>query len=40
MRLSPIVEAAPGIPGGPVLALAARTVGGAGDLLGRFRGRR
>jgi uncharacterized protein (TIGR03083 family) len=40
MRLTPIVEAAPGIPGGPVLALAARTVGGAGDLLGRLRGRR
>ncbi|SFU02080.1 TIGR03083 family protein [Geodermatophilus amargosae] len=40
MRLAPIVESAPGIPGGPILALAARTVGGAGDLLGRFRGRR
>ncbi len=40
MRLAPIVESAPGIPGGPILALAARTVGGAGDLLGRLRGRR
>ncbi|WP_336033540.1 maleylpyruvate isomerase N-terminal domain-containing protein [Geodermatophilus sp. FMUSA9-8] len=40
MRLAPIVEAAPGIPGGPILALAARTVGGTGDLLGRLRGRR
>jgi hypothetical protein len=40
MRLAPIVEAAPGIPGGPVLALAARTVGGTGDLLERLRGRR
>ncbi|SFP30937.1 TIGR03083 family protein [Geodermatophilus dictyosporus] len=40
VRLAPIVESAPGIPGAPVLALAARTVGGAGDLLGRLRGRR
>jgi uncharacterized protein (TIGR03083 family) len=40
MQLAPIVESAPGIPGGPILALAARTVGGAGDLLGRLRGRR
>lgn len=40
MRLAPIVESAPGIPGGPVLQLAARTVGGTGDLLGRLRGRR
>ncbi len=39
MALAPIVESAPGIPGGPILALAARTVGGAGDLLGRLRGR-
>jgi uncharacterized protein (TIGR03083 family) len=38
MQLAPIVESAPGIPGGPILALAARTVGGAGDLLGRLRG--
>ncbi|MEX5721791.1 maleylpyruvate isomerase N-terminal domain-containing protein [Geodermatophilus maliterrae] len=40
MTLAPIVESAPGIPGGPILAMAARTVGGAGDLLGRLRGRR
>jgi uncharacterized protein (TIGR03083 family) len=40
VRLAPIVESAPGIPGGPVLALAGRTIGGAGDLLGRLRGRR
>ncbi|MGY1672447.1 maleylpyruvate isomerase N-terminal domain-containing protein [Geodermatophilus sp. SYSU D00710] len=40
VRLAPIVESVPGIPGGPILALAARTVGGAGDLLGRLRGRR
>jgi uncharacterized protein (TIGR03083 family) len=39
LRLAPIVSAAPGIPGGPILALAARTVGGAGGLLGRLRGR-
>ncbi len=39
MRLAPIVESAPGIPGGPILALAGRTIGGAGDLLGRLRGR-
>ncbi len=39
MRLAPIVSVAPGIPGGPILALAARTLGGAGGLLGRLRGR-
>lgn len=39
LRLAPIVSAAPGIPGGPILALAARTLGGAGGLLGRLRGR-
>ncbi len=39
VRLAPIVESAPGIPGGPILALAGRTIGGAGDLLGRLRGR-
>jgi hypothetical protein len=39
MRLSPIVETAPGIPGGPVLRLAARTVGGAGGVVGKLTGR-
>ena len=39
MQLAPIVSVAPGIPGGPILALAARTLGGAGGLLGRLRGR-
>jgi hypothetical protein len=39
LRLAPIVSAAPGIPGGPILSLAARTLGGAGGLLGRLRGR-
>jgi uncharacterized protein (TIGR03083 family) len=38
MRLAPIVQAAPGIPGGPVLQLAARTLGTAGGLLGRLLG--
>jgi uncharacterized protein (TIGR03083 family) len=39
LKLAPIVSAAPGIPGGPILQLAARTLGGAGGLLGRlFRG--
>ncbi len=36
LALAPIVQAAPGIPGGPVLALAGRTLGGVGGLLGRF----
>jgi uncharacterized protein (TIGR03083 family) len=36
LRLAPIVQAAPGIPGGPLLALAARSLGGVGGLLGRF----
>ena len=36
MTLAPIVQAAPGIPGGPILQLAARTVGGAGGVLGRL----
>ncbi|NEK59379.1 maleylpyruvate isomerase family mycothiol-dependent enzyme [Geodermatophilus sabuli] len=40
LALAPIVQAAPGIPGGPILQLAARTLGGAGGLLGRLRGRR
>jgi hypothetical protein len=39
LRLAPIVQAVPGIPGGPILQLAARTVGGAGGLLGRLFGR-
>ena len=39
LRLAPIVQAAPGIPGGPILQLAARSPGGAGGLVGRlFRG--
>jgi uncharacterized protein (TIGR03083 family) len=39
LRLAPIVQAAPGIPGGPLLQLAARSLGGAGGLVGRlFRG--
>ncbi|SDO21201.1 maleylpyruvate isomerase N-terminal domain-containing protein [Geodermatophilus sp. DSM 45219] len=40
MALAPIVQSAPGIPGGPILTLAAQTLGGVGGLLGRFRGRR
>jgi uncharacterized protein (TIGR03083 family) len=36
LALAPIVQAVPGIPGGPILQLAARTVGGAGGVLGRF----
>ncbi len=39
LRLAPIVQAAPGIPGGPILQLAARTLGGAGGMLGRLFGR-
>jgi uncharacterized protein (TIGR03083 family) len=39
LALAPIVQHAPGIPGGPILQLAARTVGGAGGLLGRLFGR-
>lgn len=39
MRLAPIVQAAPGIPGGPILQLAAKTIGGAGGMLGRLFGR-
>jgi hypothetical protein len=34
--LAPIVQAVPGIPGGPILQVAARTVGGTGGLLGRL----
>ncbi len=36
LQLAPIVQKVPGIPGGPILQLAARTVGGAGGLLGRL----
>jgi uncharacterized protein (TIGR03083 family) len=39
LRLAPIVQAAPGIPGGPILALAARTLGGGAGLVGRLLGR-
>jgi uncharacterized protein (TIGR03083 family) len=39
LRLAPIVQAAPGIPGGPILQLAARTLGGAGGVVGRLFGR-
>jgi uncharacterized protein (TIGR03083 family) len=39
LQLAPIVQKVPGIPGGPILQLAARTVGGAGGILGRFLGR-
>jgi len=37
LRLAPIVQSAPGIPGGPILQLAARTLGTTGGLLGRLR---
>ena len=37
MQLTPIVASAPGIPGGPILQLAARTLGTTGGLLGRLR---
>jgi uncharacterized protein (TIGR03083 family) len=36
LRLAPIVQVAPGIPGGPILQLAARTLGRAGGVLGRL----
>jgi hypothetical protein len=36
LLLAPIVQAVPGIPGGPILQLAAKTVGGAGGMLGRL----
>ena len=39
LQLAPIVQQVPGIPGGPILQLAARTVGGAGGFLGRLFGR-
>ena len=39
LRLAPIVQSAPGIPGGPILQLAAKTIGGAGGVVGRLFGR-
>ena len=39
LKLAPIVQAVPGIPGGPILQLAAKTVGGAGGIVGRLFGR-
>jgi uncharacterized protein (TIGR03083 family) len=36
LQLAPIVQAVPGIPGGPILQLAAKTVGGAGGMIGRL----
>jgi uncharacterized protein (TIGR03083 family) len=39
LRLAPIVQVAPGIPGGPILQLAARTLGGAGSRVGRLFGK-
>lgn len=39
LKLAPIVQAAPGIPGGPILQLAAKTLGGAGGVLSRVFGR-
>jgi hypothetical protein len=36
LQLAPIVQAVPGIPGGPILQFAARTVGGAGGIVGRL----
>ena len=39
LKLAPIVQAVPGIPGGPILQLAARTLGGAGGFVGRLFGR-
>jgi uncharacterized protein (TIGR03083 family) len=37
LQLAPVVQSAPGIPGGPILQLAARTLGSTGGLLGRLR---
>jgi uncharacterized protein (TIGR03083 family) len=37
LQLAPIVQSAPGIPGGPILQLAARTLGTTGGMLGRLR---
>jgi uncharacterized protein (TIGR03083 family) len=38
LKLAPIVQRVPGIPGGPILQLAARTVSGPVGLLGRLFG--
>jgi uncharacterized protein (TIGR03083 family) len=38
LALAPIVQSVPGIPGGPLLQLAARSMGGAGGLLGTAGG--
>jgi len=35
LRLTPILSVAPSLPGGPMLALAAKTLGGASSFLGR-----
>jgi uncharacterized protein (TIGR03083 family) len=40
LQLAPIVQQVPGIPGGPILQLAARTVGGPAAALGRLFRRR
>lgn len=39
LKLAPIVQVAPGIPGGPILALAAKTLGEAGGVVGHLLGR-
>ncbi|MCW2636195.1 MAG: uncharacterized protein JWQ99_2562 [Blastococcus sp.] len=39
LALAPITQKVPGIPGGPILQLAARTMGGAGGMLGRLFGK-
>jgi hypothetical protein len=39
LRLAPIVETAPGIPGGPALRFAARTLSSAGGVVGKLTGR-
>jgi len=39
LKLAPIVQVAPQIPGGPILTLAAKTLGGAGGMVGRLLGR-
>jgi uncharacterized protein (TIGR03083 family) len=36
LRLAPLVEVAPNLPGGPLLTVAARTLSGAAGLLGRW----
>ena len=36
LRLAPLVDAAPNLPGGPLLSVAARTLSGAAGLLGRW----